>query len=404
VPEKGLFGTIDASFADPPNMKITSEDVNSFLNFINKKDTAKVMVMVMKDTSKVRPTYILNRGNYDSHGEMVGVGIPKAIMPFDTNKLEKNRLGLAKWMLNDKNPLTARVYVNRLWASFFGRGIVKTLGDFGMQGELPSHPELLDWLAVDFKQNGWNVKRLVKQIVMSATYRQSSTITEKHLKTDPENIFLARSTRMRFPAENVRDHILASSGVLNEEIGGPSVKPYQPKGLWEVATSGRGTLSRYVQDHESDLYRRGMYVFIKRTVPPPSMLIFDASNRDQCEVQRSRTNTPLQALAMMNDPQTMEGSRVLAENLMSENIPLETKLEKAFRRIICRKPKAKELDILTQYFNSEIDFFKKNAKKAEMMLKIGEFKQKTIKDKNLTAALMQTIQMIFNMEEAIVRG
>ena len=404
VPEKGLFGTIDASFADPPNMKITTEDVNSILKFINKKDTAKVMVMVMKDTSKVRPTYMLNRGNYDSHGELVGVGIPKAIMPFDTNKLEKNRLGLAKWMLNDKNPLTARVYVNRLWASFFGRGIVKTLGDFGMQGELPSHPELLDWLAVDFKQNGWNVKRLVKQIVMSATYRQSSTISEKHLKTDPENIFLARSTRMRFPAENVRDHILASSGVLNEEIGGPSVKPYQPKGLWEVATSGRGTLSRYVQDHESDLYRRGMYVFIKRTVPPPSMLIFDASNRDQCEVQRSRTNTPLQALAMMNDPQTMEGSRVLAENLMSENISLETKLEKAFRRIICRKPKAKELEILTLYFESESDFFKKNTKKADMMLKIGEFKQKTIKDKNATAALMQTIQMIFNMEEAIVRG
>ncbi len=404
VPEKGLFGTIDASFADPPNMKITTEDVNSILKFINKKDTAKVMVMVMKDSSKVRPTYILNRGNYDSHGEMVGVGIPKAIMPFDTNKLEKNRLGLAKWMLDAKNPLTARVYVNRLWASFFGRGIVKTLGDFGMQGELPSHPELLDWLAVDFRENGWNIKRLVKQIVMSATYRQSSTITEKHLKTDPENIFLARSTRMRFPAENVRDHVLASSGVLNEEIGGPSVKPYQPKGLWEVATSGRGTLARYVQDHESDLYRRGMYVFIKRTVPPPSMLIFDASNRDQCEVQRSRTNTPLQALVMMNDPQTMEGARVLAENLMSENTPLETKLEKAFRRIICRKPKAKELDILTQYFESEKAFFLQNAKKTDKMLGIGEYKRREVKDKNATAALMQTIQMIFNMEEAIVRG
>ena len=404
VPEKGLFGTIDASFADPPNMKITTEDVNSILKFINKKDTAKVMVMVMKDSSKVRPTYILNRGNYDSHGEMVGVGIPKAIMPFDTNKLEKNRLGLAKWMLDARNPLTARVYVNRLWASFFGRGIVKTLGDFGMQGELPSHPELLDWLAVDFRENGWNIKRLVKQIVMSATYRQSSTITEKHLKTDPENIFLARSIRMRFPAENVRDHVLASSGVLNEEIGGPSVKPYQPKGLWEVATSGRGTLARYVQDHESDLYRRGMYVFIKRTVPPPSMLIFDASNRDQCEVQRSRTNTPLQALVMMNDPQTMEGARVLAENLMSENTPLETKLEKAFRRIICRKPKAKELDILTQYFESEKAFFVQNAKKTDKMLGIGEYKRKEVKDKNATAALMQTIQMIFNMEEAIVRG
>jgi Protein of unknown function (DUF1553) len=277
------------------------------LKFINKKDTAKVMVMVMKDTSKVRPTYILNRGNYDSHGEVVGVGIPKAILPFDTTKYDKNRLGLTKWMLSDKNPLTSRVYVNRIWGQFFGRGIIKTLGDFGMQGELPSHPQLLDWLAVDFKENGWNVKRLVKQIVMSATYRQSSNITAKHLKTDPDNVFLARASRLRFPAENVRDHILASSGVLNEEIGGPSVKPYQPKGLWEVASSGRGTLSKYVQDHESELYRRGMYVFIKRTVPPPSMLIFDASNRDQCEVQRSRTNTPLQALVMMNKQWKVRG-------------------------------------------------------------------------------------------------
>jgi hypothetical protein len=404
VPEKGFFGTIDVSFADPPNMKITTEDVKSILKFINKKDTAKVMVMVMKDSTKVRPTYVLNRGNYDSHGQIVGVGVPKAIMPFDTNKLEKNRLGLAKWMLDARNPLTARVYVNRLWASFFGRGIVKTLGDFGMQGELPSHPELLDWLAVDFRENGWNVKRLVKQIVMSATYRQSSTITEKHLKIDPENIFLARSTRIRFPAEIVRDHVLASSGLLNEEIGGPSVKPYQPNGLWEGATSGRGILAQYVQDHNSNLYRRGLYVFVKRTVPPPSMLIFDASNRDQCEVQRSRTNTPLQSLVILNDPQILESSRVLAENLMSENTSLKNKLEKAFRRIICRQPKENELEILIQYFTSEKEFFSKHAKKSDKLLSIGEYKRRELKEKNSTAALMQTIQMIFNMEEAIVRN
>ncbi|AFK03395.1 protein of unknown function DUF1549 [Emticicia oligotrophica DSM 17448] len=404
VPEKGLFGTIDASFADPPNMKISTEDVKSILKFINKKDTAKVAVMVMKDSSVVRPTYVLNRGNYDAHGEVVRFGVPSSIMPFDTNKLEKNRLGLAKWLLDAKNPLTARVFVNRIWAQFFGRGIVKTLGDFGMQSELPSHPELLDWLAVDFRTNGWNIKRLVKQIVMSATYRQSSTLNDKHLKIDPENIYLSRASRLRIPAENVRDHVLASSGILNTEIGGPSVKPYQPKGLWEVATSGRGTLARYVQDHESDLYRRGMYVFIKRTVPPPSMLIFDASNRDQCEVQRSRTNTPLQALVMMNDPQVMEGSRVMAENLMSENIPLEKKLEKAFRKIVCRQPKAKELAILSNYFESEKEFFGKNAAKAQKILSVGEFKKKDIKDKQATAALMQAIQMIFNMEEAIVRG
>lgn len=402
VPEKGIFGTIDANMADPPNMKITTTDVKSLLKFINKKDTSNVMVMVMKDSVDMRPTYILNRGNYDAHGEVVRVGLPKSIMQFDTTKYEKNRLGLTKWMLNAQNPLTSRVYVNRIWAQFFGRGIVKTLGDFGMQGELPTHPELLDWLAVDFRENGWNVKRLVKQIVMSGTYRLSSKITKNH-SSDPENIYLARSSRMRLPAENVRDHVLASSGLLNPEIGGPSVKVYQPKGLWESATSGRGILARYVQDHESDLYRRGMYVFIKRTVPPPSMLIFDASNRDQCEVQRSRTNTPLQALVMLNDPQTMEGSRVLAENLISENSSLDEKLEKAFRKIICRKPKAKELEILSNYFEKEQEFFKINSKKAEMMLKIGEYKRKEGADKNKIAAMMQTIQMIFNMEEAIMR-
>jgi Protein of unknown function (DUF1553)/Protein of unknown function (DUF1549)/Planctomycete cytochrome C len=403
VPEKGLYGFIDVSFADPPNMRISNADVKSLLKFINKKDTARLDVMVMKDSANIRKTYILNRGNYDMHGEVVGLGLPKSILPFDTLKYDKNRLGLAKWLLNDKNPLTSRVFVNRIWALFFGRGIVKTLGDFGMQGELPTHPELLDWLAVDFKQNGWNIKRLVKQIVMSGTYTQSSSVNKNHLKIDPENIFLARATRMRLPAENVRDHVLASSGILNPEIGGPSVKPYQPKGLWESATSGRGSLMKYVQDHQSDLYRRGMYVFIKRTVPPPSMLIFDASNRDQCEVQRGRTNTPLQALAMMNDPTTMESSRVLAEKLMLTNNDLTQKIENAFRKIVCRKPKSKELEILKDYYESEIDFFQNNTKKSEKLLSIGEYKRQPIKDKNATAALMQTIQMIYNMEEAIVR-
>jgi hypothetical protein len=403
VPEKGLFGTIDASYADPPNMAITDADVKSLLKFINKKDTAKVMVMVMKDTSKVRTTYVLNRGNYDSHGDSVTFGLPKSILAFDTTRYGKGRLGLVKWLLDAKNPLTSRVYVNRLWAQFFGRGIVKTLGDFGMQGELPSHPQLLDWLAVDFRENGWNVKRLVKQIVMSATYRQSSVITDKHLKTDPDNIFLARASRIRLPAENVRDYVLSSSGILNDEIGGPSIKPYQPKGLWEVATSGRGSLSRYVQDHESELYRRGMYVFIKRTVPPPTMLIFDASNRDQCEVQRVRTNTPLQALVMMNDPQMIEGSRVLAENLTLEKGTIDEKLQKAFRKVLCRLPKEKEMAILKQYYENEAGLLKKDPKRAERLLNIGEYKHEPLKDKASAAALMQTIQMLYNMEEAIMR-
>lgn len=403
VPEKGLFGTIDASFADPPNMRITTKDVNSLLKFINKRDTFAVDVMVMKDSVNIRKTYVLSRGNYDMPTVEVGVGIPKSILPYSTAKYGQNRLGLVRWMFDDANPLTSRVFVNRIWAQFFGRGIVKTLGDFGMQGELPTHPELLDWLAVDFKAHHWNMKRLVKQIVMSATYQQSSDVPSAALKSDPENIYLSHAPRLRLPAENVRDHVLASADILNPEIGGPSVKPYQPKGLWEMATSGRGSLMTYIQDHNQDLYRRGMYVFIKRTVPPPSMLIFDASNRDQCEVQRGRTNTPLQALVMMNDPHVMESSRVLASHLSAEKGSLEVILSKAFRKIICRKPSEKELVILKRYFENEQASFKKEPKKIEKLMKIGEYKKDVGAIRFYTAALMQTIQLIYNMEEALIR-
>src|SRR6185503_3517128 len=288
------------------------------LQFINKKDTAAVAVMIMKDSSEIRCTHILKRGVYDQLGDEVSFNTPPKIFPFDSTKLEKNRLGLAKWLFDKKHPLTARVFVNRIWQEFFGRGLVKTAGDFGMQGEPPSHPELLDWLALDFMNNGWNIKRLVKQIVMTATYQQSAVVTKEKLSKDPENIYLSRSPRTRYAAEFVKDLVLSSSQLMNGEIGGPSVKPYQPKGIWESSTSGRGVLARYVQDHGDKLYRRGLYSFIKRTVPPPGMLVFDASNRDQCEVKRMRTNTPLQALVLMNDPIILESSRVFAERLIQE--------------------------------------------------------------------------------------
>ncbi|MCB0841261.1 MAG: DUF1549 domain-containing protein, partial [Bacteroidetes bacterium] len=264
VPEKGLFGTIDASFADPPNMKITDEDIAEQLQFINKQDTAPVMVMVMKDSIGMRATHILSRGNYDAPAQEVDFGTPKDVLLFDTTRFEKNRLGLANWLLDPENPLTARVYVNRIWQEIFGTGIVKTSGDFGMQGDLPSHAELLDWLSMYFMENGWDMKDLVKKIVMSATYRQSQEVSKEKLDKDPENIYLARAPRNRLLAEEVRDHVLASSGLLNPEIGGPSVKPYQPKGLWNAATSGRGLLMKYIQDKNGDLYRRGIYTFIKR--------------------------------------------------------------------------------------------------------------------------------------------
>jgi len=272
-----------------------------------------------------------------------------------------------------------------------------------MQGELPSHPELLDWLAVDFMESGWNIKRLMKKILLSATYRQSAQITENKLKVDPENIYLSHAPRVRLAAELVRDLVLCSSGLLNKTIGGPSVKPYQPKGLWEAATSGRGVLATYKQDEGQALYRRGMYTFIKLTVPPPSMAIFDASNRDQCEVKRLKTNTPLQALMMMNDPTVLEASRVLSQKLIAEHSTPEEKINKAFRSIICRKATDKELSILRNYYIEQLQLFQQKKLAALTTLNEGEYPLDRKLDQDASAAMMKTVNMIYNMEEAIVK-
>ncbi|XOV90962.1 MAG: PSD1 and planctomycete cytochrome C domain-containing protein [Bacteroidota bacterium] len=404
VPEKGIVGTIDASFADPPNITITNEMKEDILSFINNRDTSSVDVMVMADSVGIRDTHILGRGNYDAKGEVVTFSTPEAIMKFDTTKYESNRLGLAKWLLSEDNPLTARVFVNRIWMEFFTRGIVKTIGDFGMQGDLPTHPELLDWLAVDFRENGWDVKRLVKQIVTSSTYMQSAVVEEDHLKKDPENLYLARMHRNRLKAELVRDLVLASSGLLNPEIGGPSVKPYQPAGMWEVASSGRGTLEKYVQDHNGDLYRRGLYTFIKRTVPPPVMLTFDASTRDQCEEKRHTTSTPLQALVMLNDPTVLEASRVLAERIDSEDLSDEEKIEKAFRLVICRKSKEDERNLLLSYLNERREEFNEDPERAKEYITVGEYPIDKNRNVVNVAALMQVIHTIYNIEEAIMKS
>jgi len=404
VPEKGLVGTIDASFADPPNMAISDDDVDDLLDFINKKDTADVEVMVMKDSLNIRSTHVLDRGVYDAKGDTVSFGLPEAVMAFDTTVYAPNRLGLTEWLLDEKNPLTARVFVNRIWQEIFGRGIVATSGDFGMQGDLPTNIALLDWLAVEFQKEGWDIKQLVKKIVMSATYQQSAEISQRKLEKDPENIYLSRAPRLRFDAEIVRDHVLASSNLLNPEIGGPSVKPYSPGDIWIVATSGRGLLMNYIQDHGSKLYRRGMYVFIKRTVPPPSMLMFDASNRDQCEVKRTRTNTPLQALVMLNDPHVSEASRVSAERLLQEEISLDEKIQKAFRSIICRRASSDELAILSDYFKEELDYFTAEKEAAQQLIDVGETPHIEWSNTAEVAALMQTIHTIYNMEEAITKS
>ena len=402
--EEGFEGDVSTSKpAKSPWLTIKDTDIKTVMGYINKKDTGSLTVSVMGELDTPRKTYILDRGVYDKPTTEVKASAIPAIMPYDTVNIPRNRMGLAMWTINRKNPLTARVFVNQMWQNFFGRGFVKTSGDFGMQGELPSNPQLLDWLAVDFMEHEWDIKRLIKMIVTSATYRQSTKIDPGKQSIDPDNVYLARGPRTRIPAEMVRDVVLASSGLLVNETGGPSVKPYQPKGLWESSTSGRGVLATYKQDHGDSLYRRGIYTFIKLTVPPPSMIIFDASNRDQCEVKRLQTNTPLQALVMMNDPLVWEASRVLAQNLLAKDPSAEKDIEKAFRLIICRKPSKQELSILKSYFDDQLAKFKSKSLDATKALDVGEYAVNEALDRNTHAALMKTISTIYNLEEAITR-
>ncbi|MEJ7738479.1 MAG: PSD1 and planctomycete cytochrome C domain-containing protein [Chitinophagaceae bacterium] len=390
------------TYAKNPRMDITPDDLKGILHFVNKQDTSKLQVSVMKERDTLRKTFILDRGNYDAPTAEVQASTPAVILPFAPG-YPRNRLGLAQWLFDPANPLTARVFVNRMWQEFFGRGIVKSAADFGMQGSLPSHPALLDWLAVDFRDHKWDIKRLVKHIVMSATYRQSAVAGSDKIKKDPENVYLSYAPRIRLHAELVRDMVLASSGLLKQAIGGPSVKPYQPPGLWELATSGRG-LTTYKQDHGDQLYRRGMYTFIKRTVPPPSKTIFDASNRDECEVKRSRTNTPLQALVMMNDPVVLEASLALADRLLSTHATPDQNIVDAFKRIICRSPTKKESEILVNYWKEQDAFFRASPASAAEIIQVGEYKRNEKISPSRLAALMQVIQTIYNVDEAITRS
>jgi phage gpG-like protein len=402
--EKGYEGDVSISTpAKTPKLYITAEDRKNIFAYLNTKDTGKMEVSVMGDTN--RPTYLLSRGRYDAPAELVKPAAIESIMPFDTTKYERNRLGLAKWTVNKKNPLTARVFVNFIWQDIFGKGLVKTSGDFGLQGELPTHAELLDWLAVDFMEHNWDIKYLVKKIMSSATYMQSAIISKQHLEKDPENNYYARSSRIRLKAEFIRDWILSTSGLLNTTIGGPSVKPYQPKGVWESTTSGRGQLAAYKQDHGEALYRRGMYTFIKLTAPPPSMMLFDASNRDQCEAKRSTTNTPLQALNMLNDPTVLEASRVLAQKLSVENLTVDEKIKKAFELILIRKPKSSEANKLIKYFENQEAYYKANKLLVKKTITTGEFNnQLKIKNEPEVAALMKICLLLYNLDETITKS
>lgn len=401
VKEKGVIGFKEIP---EPKIEITQKEVDEVLAFINMPDSiSKLGLMVMKDDAAQRKTYLLNRGVYDAPNkeEEILPHTPKAILPF-TEGYPKNRLGLAEWLFDEKNPLTARVAVNRMWQQIFGVGIVSTSDDFGNQGALPSHPKLLDWLAITFMEEEWDMKKMYKRMVMSSTYRQTSKVTPKLLQIDPDNKFLARSSRSRLTSEMIRDNMLAVSGLLVNKIGGPSVKPYQPKGLWQETSSGvEGVLLKYIPDKGENKYRRSLYTFWKRTVPPPAMLIFDSPTRDLCEVKRQKTNTPLQALVMMNDPQLMEASKNLAKTILKDTSKNEVeKIKYVFRKITSRYPDEDELGKLQNYLNELRSKHKLNNQETELT-KNTETKNIVSKDLRIYTNL---ISLIFNLDEAIVKG
>ena len=361
--------------------------------------------MVMADMDTLRPTFVLDRGQYSAPTkQQVYPATPEKVLTFPQEN-PKNRLGLAQWLFDKQNPLTARVAVNRYWQMIFGRGIVATPEDFGSQGDLPSHPELLDWLALEFQNSGWDLKKLMKKMVMSATYRQSVSVDPKLAKIDPDNILLARGPQVRLQAELVRDHALAISGLLSDQIGGPSLKPYQPDGLWLQVASGNQPLKEYIQDHGEDLYRKSMYTFWKRSLPPPSMITFDASTREQCAVRRQSTSTPMQALVLLNDPQFTEASRLFAQRMLAEGgTSVEDRIRFAFRLATSRLPKDEEVKLLTDLLQIQKETFEESPEKALGLLKIGEYP--VDENMNITELAAYTVvaNAILNLTETIRKG
>jgi len=360
-------------------------------------------VMVMAELPSQRPMYIYNRGDYTQPTEQVDAAVPE-VLPSFAEDLPKNRLGLAQWLFDDDNPLTARVTVNRYWQLIFGTGIVSTPGDFGIQGALPTHPDLLDWLSVDFREHGWDVKRLLRQMVTSATYRQSSVITAQDVSADPDNRWLARGPSYRLPAEMIRDNALAASGLLVQEAGGASVKPYQPEGLWIEKSFFSKILLNYKQDHGENLYRRSMYTFIRRTSPPPAMTIFDQPNREVCIVKRENTSTPLQALVLLNDPQFVEAARVLAERVQLESGPdLRDQLTYAFRLTTGRHPDQNEITVFEKLYKDQYEIFNKDGTASRSLLDVGETLSERGLDPSQTAALAMVASTMINHDEAYMK-
>ncbi|GEO02867.1 hypothetical protein AAE02nite_05310 [Adhaeribacter aerolatus] len=347
-------------------------------------------VMVYKELPQPRPAFILDRGAYDAPGERVTPATPENVLALNKN-MPQNRLGLSRWLLSEEQPLFSRVAVNRFWQQCFGQGIVKTAEDFGNQGDLPTHPELLDWLAVNFRESGWNVKGLLKTMVMSATYRQSSVATEQSRTSDPDNKLFSRAPSYRLSAEMIRDNALAASGLLVKKVGGKSVFPYQPAGVWE-ALAVRNAV-KYERGKGEDLYRRSLYTIWKRSSPHPAMINFDVPDRYMCSIRRQKTSTPLQALVLLNDVQFVEASRVLGEQMLKTggSTP-EAQITYAFRALTSRFPRPDELNILKNLYQEELQSFKQHPDQAEKLLQEGETKR----DKTLRSAELATCAVVAN--------
>ena len=408
IPRLGGFGvpeTEDARFAhylrrsDEP-YQAAFKELQALRHDENELVTKVRQIMVMRELDQPRPMFILKRGAYDAPEEQVGPDTPTGILSFPADA-PRNRLGLAQWMTEDRNPLVSRVAVNRFWSLFFGRGIVASVEDFGAQGQPPTHPELLDWLSRHFMDSGWNVKELCKQIVLSSTYRQSTVPrAPKGFVEDPDNRWLARGSRYRLSAEQIRDNALAVSGLLVPKLGGPSVMPYQPAGLWEESGTGKS----YKQAKGEGLYRRSLYTFWRRTSPPPSMTAFDATSRETCTAYRERTATPLQALVLLNDPQFIEAARVLAEKLIVQHgDAIDLRLQSAFRLLTSRVPSPKEQAILLRLYNEQRDHFAASPNDATAFLAVGDSPRNDELNPADHAATTVVVKALMSFDECVTK-
>ncbi len=366
-----------------------------------KLDASIPTVMVMQEMEKPRDCFILNRGQYDRPGEKVDAGLPSFLPPLPKGA-PNNRLGLAEWIASPENPLTARVTVNRLWERFFGNGIVSTVEDFGTRAEYPTHPELLDYLATEFIRLKWSLKAVIREIVTSAAYRQSSKVDQAKLEADPQNRLVSRGPRFRLPGEVIRDQALFVSGLLVEQLGGPSVRPYMPDGVWDE-TNFYGNLRNYMHDKGPGLHRRSLYTIWKRTAAPPNMLLFDVPSRETCRVRRARTDTPLQALTLLNDTTYLEAARVLAQNVMRKASTPEARLAYAFRAVLVREPTAEELELLLAGLRKKIASYRANPERAREMVFVGDAPIDLGLDRAELAAYTIVASTLLNLDEAVTK-